>query len=638
VADEARWLTCKVPTLRFDLTRSVVRCLAVGAEELGLPLREFLERIDLLRLATTVGTNAIIEGTGSRVGLVVTRGQEELIYGGRRPDALLSSFLDPSLVRGLGIPPAKEEVVSVCRELVGRGVRQVVVSFPREGDGTDAEPVVRQLVRDRYPEHYLRSVPLQLGGEVSACAEDDVRTATAVVNAYLHRDMSQLLHRADEELRAEGLSSPLLVVHANSGVARVAKTTAISTYSSGPSAGLSAAESIARRYGDSLVLTADMGGTTLDLGLVVHSRCETETRPLVAGVRVALPMNRTESIGCAGGSIVRMDDDQVVIGPQSAGAIPGPAAFGRGGELATLTDADVASGLLETGKEFGGQFVLEADKARAALARHVAAPLGCSIEEAALLVERAAAEQIGEAIRSFLSRRAIDPSEVTLYAFGGAGPVHAWASAMAAGIRMIRSFPFGSGFSAYGCTVVDVRHRYEAFWGGFAPTEEDLRRILEPLVARGLADVRAERFDVADIEAVVLLLGKDGLAVAQSSPMREVAGDGATARLATLTLRAFEGWEGVEGVALEVTVPVPRGQALPTLAPPRSSVPVERRQVWWEDRPLETAVYRWGDLPAESWIDGPVLVEERDTTHAVGPGWRLTLDESGNALWRESRR
>jgi N-methylhydantoinase A len=225
---------------------------------------------------------------------------------------------------------------------------------------------------------------------------------------------------------------------------------------------------------------------------------------------------------------------------------------------------------------------------------------------------------------------------VTLYAFGGAGPLHAWAGAVRAGIRRIRSFPFGSGFSAYGCTVVDVRHRYEAFWDGSGSSEEDLRRTLGPLIARGLADVRAERFDLAQVLAAVLLLGKDGVTVAQSPPTTNVVGEDAPARLAAVTMQAFDDWGGVEGVALEVTVRVRRVEPLPTPATRASSAPSGHRQVWWVDPPVETPVYGWDDLEAGAWLDGPLLIEERDTTHAVGPGWRLSLDASGNALWREA--
>lgn len=631
-ADDARWLTRKVPTLAFDLTRSVVQCLRGGAEAFGEPLGRFLDRVDVLRLATTVGTNAVIEGTGSRVGLLVGSGQERLLYGDRPPRQLFANFLDLELVRAVPPSPDREEVLALCRDLVGLGVRQVVVSLPRT-QGAAAEREIRKIVRDRYPEHYLRSVPLQLASEVSACASDEVRTATAVVNAYLHRDMAKLLYQTEEALQADGLRAPILVVHANSGVARVAKTTAISTYSSGPSAGLSAAEWIATRYRDPLVVTADMGGTTLDLGLVADGQCETETRPLVAGVRVALPMNRTSSIGCAGGSLVRVEDGSVVIGPQSAGAVPGPAAFGYGGKHPTLTDADVVVGVLEPGRELGGRFVLDAELANAALVTHVGAALGCSAARAATEVRRAAARQLGEALAGFLASRAVDPAAVVVYAFGGAGPVHLGAAARRAGIRRMRSFPFGSAFSAFGCTVVDLRHRYELGWDGAPFVPEELRERLEPLLRRGLADVRAEGYDPGRARASLLLLGWDGVERSRLGPSTAETAGTILDTLVVAVSSAGGAWHGTESVALELEVPVPRVRPAPRPAPLAPGRPVARRAVSWEGEELATDVYRWSDLRPGDRLAGPVLLEDRDTTHAVGPGWSVALDGDGNALW-----
>jgi N-methylhydantoinase A/oxoprolinase/acetone carboxylase beta subunit len=632
-ATEEQSVTAKVPTFRFDLTRSVIQCLRAGAERVGSPIKLFLESIELLRLATTVGTNAIIEGTGARVGLLVERKHESLLYGGRPPEALFASFLDPGFVRGLDLSISPEEVLAVCRELVGLGVRQVVVSLPRSC-GASAEDKVRELVRARYPEHYLRSIPLQLGSEVSACAEDDVRTATAVVNAYLHRDMAHLLQRAEHELRAEGVVAPLLVVHANSGVARVAKTTAISTYGSGPSAGLSGAESIARAYGDRTVVTADMGGTTLDLGLVLDGQCEIETRPSLAGVRVALPMNRTESFGRAGCSIVRVEGGAIVIGPQSAGAVPGPAAFGRGGDLATITDADLVSGLLTPGKELGGQFVLDLDRARVAVERDVAVPLETTVEAAAWRTEETFTEQLADSLRAFLAARGIEAETAVVYAFGGAGPVHLWAPAARAGIRRVRSFPFGSAFSAFGCTVVDVRHRYEAPWDAGTLEFDELVALLFPLLARGLADVRSEGFGSIAAEAVFRALGKDGVSLVETQRIQVRDAEEGAQRLASYAANTVEDWERVDAVALELIVPVPH--VTPTQPPLLGDgTGSGSRAVWWAEMPTATPVYRWPDLPPSQWVDGPLLVEEPDTTHAVGPGWRLRLDERGNALWEK---
>lgn len=629
---DGRSFTRKVPTYRFDLTRSVVECLRAGAEASGQSLRSLLERVDLLRIATTVGTNSVIEGTGSRVGLLVLEGEEERLYGGERPDRLFERFVPATLVRGIANSPAPEAVLDTARELVSAGVRQVVVSGAGVSSARAWESGIHQLVRSRYPSHYLRSVPLQLGTDVAPCSDDDVRTATSVVNAYLHRDVAQLLHGAEQHLRNEGLESPMLVVHANSGVARTGKTTAIHTYSSGPAAGLSAAETIAAAYGDGAVVTADMGGTTVDFGVIVGARAEIETRPSVAGVRVALSMMRTESIGCAGCSLVAVRDGDVAIGPESAGAVPGPAAFGLGGERPTLTDADLVTGLLSDGKDVGGQFTLSRERAAAALTEHVANELAVAPEEAATRVERAAAEVVGDALADLIARKGLEAGDVTVYAFGGAGPSHLWAAARHAGVRRVRSFSFGSAFSALGCTVVDLRHRYERAWEGPPPSAAALAAIIDELAAKGLADIRSARVETTGLSLALQLVGAGGAALATTGGAWGPP-DHAGEAFAPLLAAALAPDATVRGVTLELTAHIPRDER-PAPETASGSLAVDDvRVVWWDRTGTATPVLRWSDVPKGRPIAGPVIIEELDCTHAIGPGWQVTVDTLGSALW-----
>jgi N-methylhydantoinase A len=630
---DGRAFTRKVPTYRFDLTRSVVECLRAGAEATDRSLRALLERVDLLRIATTVGTNSVIEGTGSRVGLLVLAGEEERLYGGERPQALFERFVPARLVRGLPAAPEPDAVLDTARELVSAGVRQVVVSGSGVGAARAWESAIHGLLRDRYPSHYLRSVPLQLGTDVAPCSDDDVRTATSVVNAYLHRDVAQLLHGAEQHLRNEGLECPLLVVHANSGVARTGKTTAIHTYSSGPAAGLSAAETIAAAYGDRSVVTADMGGTTVDFGVIAGARAEVETRPSVAGVSVALPMLRTESIGCAGCSLVAVGDGgDLEIGPESAGAVPGPAAFGLGGERPTLTDADVVTGLLADGKDVGGQFTLSRGRAAAALSEHVAAPLGIAPEQAAARVEQAAAAVVADALADLIARKGLRADEVTVYAFGGAGPTHLWAAASRAGVRRVRSFSFGSAFSALGCTVVDLRHRYEHAWEGPPPSAGTLAGMIDRLAAKGLADIRSARVATTGLSLALQVVGGGGAALAATEGAWDPA-ERAGEAFAPLLAAALAPDADVRGLVLEITARIPRDERPAPESASGALAVADVRTVWWDGSPTATPVLRWADAPQGRPIAGPVIIEELDCTHAIGPGWQVTLDALGGALW-----
>ena len=409
--DGERAVTAKVPTTHFDLTRSVTACLAEGAAAFDTTLGDFLPRVGLFRLSTTIGTNAVVTGTGDPVGLMVEAGAEKSLYGQSESAPAIGVFVRADHVVGVEPDAAAEAVLGLCRGLVQQGVRQTVVSL--RGDHRKAELGLRELVRDRYPVHYLRSMPLTLGWETADTTDDELRTNTAVLNAYLSRPMAKLLYRTEGVLQRAGLSVPLLAARSDGTCSRMPRTSAISTYSSGPAAGLRLVAAEARRHGDSVVVGFDMGGTTLDLGLVRDGSYETDDVPEIRGVPVAPPVPGIVSVGLGGSSIARpteaftarlarqplgadveaasgvggastvrgghgvgvggvegagLGGGGVAVGPASAGAVPGPAAFGRGGTRPTLTDADVVVGVLSDGQRLPGDIVLDAGRAAAAIA------------------------------------------------------------------------------------------------------------------------------------------------------------------------------------------------------------------------------------------------------------------------------
>ncbi len=444
-SDGQQVVAAKVPTTHFDLTRSVTACLAEGAEAFDVSLEDFLGGIGLFRLATTIGTNAVVTGTGDPVGLMVEAGAEKSLYGPSEPAPAVGVFVRADHVVGVDPEAAAEDVLGLCRDLVQQGVRHTVVSLRGPHRQTEAE--LRELVRDRYPVHYLRSMPLTLGWEIADAGDDELRASTALVNAYLSRPMAKLLYRTEGLLQQAGLAVPLLAARSDGTFSRMPRTTAISTYSSGPAAGLGLAATEARRHGDAVVVGFDMGGTTLDLGLVRDGSYEVEKAPEIRGVRVWLPVPGIVSVGLGGSSVASADGSgTVTVGPASAGAVPGPAAFGRGGTEPTLTDADVVLGLLADGQSLPGDILLDAEQAATALA-----PLaGGDPVAAARQVHAAAHAKAADAIASLLAGAAIDPGEATLYAFGGAGGLHAGAVAEQAGIGRVRSFAAGGVFSARG--------------------------------------------------------------------------------------------------------------------------------------------------------------------------------------------
>ena len=643
-SDGQRVVVAKVPTAHFDLTRSVMACLEEGSEVFGVSLGDFLREVGLFRLATTIGTNAVVTGTGDPVGLMVEAGAEQSLYGPSEPSPAIGVFvladhvvgLDPDAsTKGLGrgetsagganhvvdVDPdaSAEAALDLCRGLVQQGVRQTVVSL--RGDHREAELRLRELVRDRYPVHYLRSMPLTLGWETAAVDDDGLRTSTAVLNAYLSRAMAKLLYRTEGILQQAGLSVPLLAARSDGTFSRMPRTTAISTYSSGPAAGLGLAAAEARRHGDGAVVGFDMGGTTLDLGLVRDGTYKVDEAPEIRGVRVQLPVPGIVSVGLGGSSIASADSSgTVTVGPSSAGAVPGPAAFGRGGTEPTLTDADLVLGLLADGQSLPGDIVLDAGRAAAALA-----PLaGGDTDAAARLVHEAAHAKAATAVGEVLARAGIDPAEATLYAFGGAGGLHAASVAELAGIGRVRSFAAGGVFSARGVADASVEQRYQsAVEHGRDPAE-----VIVQLVARARLDLEAERLPLTEARITVAVHHRSGQC------RSAVAGiDIDPAAVADLAGRHNDA-----DPAVSVDVASNWQQSAPYRAPSAANSPRVRvlHGNWQRSAPERVSAAASSELDDGDEIAGPVLVDWLGTLHAVPSGWTIRRDGSDSLLWERS--
>ena len=613
-SDGERAVAAKVPTSHFDLTRSVMACLAEGAAAFDSSLEDFLAGVSLFRLATTIGTNAVVTGTGDPVGLMVEAGAEKSLYGPSEPAPALGVFVRADHVVGVA-PDTPEDVLAVCRDLVQQGVRQTVVSL--RGSHRHAEAGLRELVQDRYPVHYLRSMPLTLGWETADVADDALRTSTAVLNAYLSRPMAKLLYRTEGILQQTGLTVPLLATRSDGTFSRMPRTTAISTYSSGPAAGLGLAAAEARDRRDGTVLAFDMGGTTLDLGLVRDGSYEMDEAPEIRGVRVRLPVPGIVSVGLGGSSIASLSDSgTVTVGPASAGAVPGPAAFGRGGTEPTLTDADVVLGLLADGQSLPGDIVLDADQASAVLA-----PLaGGDPAAAARLVHAAAHEKAAAAVGELLVGTGVDPGEVTLYAFGGAGGLHAAPVAELAGIDRIRSFGAGGVFSARGVAEAGVEQHYESA----VEPDEDLAEVVNRLVARARLDLAAERLPVTESRLTVVAHHQSGK---HRSTDAGIDPDSISAALGlpdssdpVARVEVLSNWQPDDPHRGRDAASSPAGRALDPN--------------WQPDDP-----HRGQDAAssiAGEEIDGPAVVNIAGAVHAVPSGWTARPDGADSLLWERS--
>ncbi|HLN07029.1 MAG TPA: hydantoinase/oxoprolinase family protein [Acidimicrobiales bacterium] len=602
---EGRSERVKVDTTPHDLTECLANCVAEGARKLDYPsVQKLLLDTDVFRFSSTIGTNSIIQRSGPRIGLLVSAGAGDRLYG-KAESPLYDFLLRRDLVAEIGDPFDSGEVRSHIRRLLVGGARILVVSFAGSEDDASAEEAVKKVVQTEYPRHYLGAVPCLLASEVTPRPGAERRTSTAVINAYLHPDMVRFLYKADEDLRSEGFPHPLLIVHASGGVARVAKTRAIETYNSGPVGGVFGAARISAFYGHRHLVTMDVGGTSTDVAVLADSTVPFDDNPRVAGVGVHVPMVRVDAVGGGGGSIAGRDDSGYTVGPESAGASPGPACYGLGGQRATATDADIVLGHLDPDWFLGGRRRLDPARARAAIERIAG---GDRAEDAAWGVHRALVKVAADRVRSMVAESGTPASEFTLLSFGGGGGLYGAEVAEACGIAHVLSLPQSSVFSAFGISGMDLSHVYELRPGSDLPAQ------ISAAVARAALDAAGEGSDPLSLSYQ--------LEVDSASGQQILLYDEAITPPAALA-------DGVTAVRLRATAAMPHPD-LPK-APSEGADPAKARKgaraVARPGGTVEVPVYDRDLLRPGNRVEGLALLDASDTTILVPEGAVLTVDE-----------
>lgn len=647
----------KTPTTPHDLTLCFMACIEEAAGAFAIPVRDFLAETDIIRFSNTIGTNSIIQRDGVKVGLIVTAGHEALAPSvdaeGKAPlvaaDMVVGVAEAVDAAGQLRHAPEALAVMEAAQALIDRGARCLVVALAHADVNPANERAVREIIKREYPRDYLGSVPVFLATDIVQRSGYPERINTAVLNAYIHGKLTRLLYKAGEDLRRQHYRGQLLIGHNNGAVARVAKTRAINTYNSGPAAGLLGAREIGALYGAGCVISGDMGGTSFDIGCVMDGEPGYALRPDVEGFDCNLPMLEIRALGAGGGSIASVAEHRLRVGPQSAGALPGPACFGLGGRQPTVTDANLVLGWLDAGYFLGGSRRLDVDKARVAIAEHVAGPLGISVEEGAWRIKQAVEADVGRELARV--RDEIGPHDDPLMViYGGAGPLHSCPIAEIAGIDRLVVTPFSAVFSAYSSSLMDVGHLYSQRVDWPLGSGGDLAAMGEAIATlrrRGEVDMRGEGFAADGVSWQLELIVEDG--------------QGREARL-TSPLDAFDDagrLAALKGRAEALLGAGRHGEArLTTLGVfARSSVPHYRqREQAGTDRPLDTAIKgertvyldpRQGCQPLPVYdrallggghaFAGPAIVESGQTTMMIPAGWTLRVDQYDNVLIERSR-
>lgn len=686
--DQGQTLITKTPTTHYDLSVGFIK----GVEELArlhhLDLKDFLSHTEAVRYCTTLGTNALIERTGPKLGLITTAGFEDTIYLGRArswADGLSSKenkdlgriqkplpLITPDMVVGVReridsfgqviCPLKREEVLEKLQVLVDRGAMGFVVCLLWSFSNPVHERAIKEIIEEEYPEVYLGSMPVTLSSEVSPKSGEYTRFITAIVNAYIHGIMAEELTKLGNELRDGGYKRPLILVHNTGGMKKASRTRAVLTHNAGPVAGLHGAATLGGVYGYKDIIFTDMGGTSFDIGVITGGRLRTyDFIPVIDRWRTNIPAIEVKSIGAGGGSIAWINElmgNALQVGPQSAGSMPGPACYDQGGKEPTVTDADLVLGYLNPDNYLGGKMLLDPDLSAQAIQEKIADPLGIDVVEAAVRIRHLVDAYMGQQVFNEVALKGHDPRDFVLMACGGAGPTHACGFAPFLNVKQVL-VPSPSPVSgAYGASTVKIQQVWEKSrtmkifqWATQAYSEEIavFNSVVDELRDLAIRDLRLEGFPEDRIQFRLELDMRYGMQYNLTkivSPHLRVQtpldfkaiGDHFTDQYSAIY--SPEATFPMGGINVEcfyltafVETPLPEIKRLESkgTVPPQQALK-EPRQAYWGALGgfKETAVYAHEALEPGNQIAGPALIEARDTTFVIEPGWKFTLDLYSN--------
>jgi N-methylhydantoinase A len=650
-----------------DPSVGVFNVLRKAADYYSLHPASFLAQIELLVLGTTVATNAMLEYKGVATGLITTLGFRDSLEmrRGHKPNIWdLSPQRPPMIVpryRRLGVKQRMNYQGEVITPLDEDGARQVIHDLRDAGVESIAvcllfsyindahERRLAELIAEEFPGAYITT-----SSEILRQVREYERTSTAVVNAYVGPVVSRYLKRLWSGLANEGLKNEFLVMQSNGGMMTIAfgSSHAVNAVLSGPSGGAIGGMFMSRTIGDPNLVVVDMGGTSFDVTLIDRGQYEMTTEGEVSGYRVALPVIDIHTIGAGGGSIAHIDSGGLLkVGPESAGAIPGPACYKQGGTEPTVTDANLILGYLNEDYFLGGEIRLDKEAALRAVMERIADPLHLDVTKAAFGIHKLTNANMADAIRVMSIQKGHDPRNFALLAAGGAGPAHAARLGQAVGLARVIVPKAASVFCALGMLESDLKHDYVyTFWDHLSKIDLDrFNSEYERLEAEGREALMAEGTRPEDIyferKMDLRYIGQHHEVTVpvpthhlEKSDLPEIA-----RRFHETHQRLFMYHEQdaeIESINIrlvavgKVTKPeivrLPANGKDPTLALKRN------RPVYFEEADgfLNIPVYDGARLRQQpgTCLAGPAIIEEVTTTTVLIPSWACRVDEYGNLI------
>ncbi len=644
----------------------LVEGISHGVDKAGVRVAE----ADIFLHGATIAINTMLERSGARTALIVTQGFRDVYEIGRinRPDAYNLYFRkhQPLVRRSLRFE-ARERLVAegavetpldegsihaICDKLAALDIEAVAIMLLHSYRNAEHERRVKDIVRQRLPHAFVSA-----SHELSQEYREFERCSTVVANAYVGPKVSAYIAGIDHHLATNGFHGAFLLVQSSGGLyeSAQAKQHCIRMLESGPAAGVIGARALCHALGLRDAIAFDMGGTTAKAGVIHRGEALTTNAALVGGYNEALPVQIAMidifEVGTGGGSIARLDaGGGLCVGPLSAGAIPGPACYGQGGEEPTVTDANLTLGRLDPKRFLGGEMTLSVAAAERALKNHVGDPLGLNAIAAAEGVLQIAATAMSYAVKGVSTERGLDAAAFPLIAYGGAGPLHASAVAREIGTSRVIVPRSPGHFCAFGMLFSDLRYDYvrtapmrladaafEAIEATYAAmTDEGLAALAGSGVAhaRALVTRAADMRYVGQEHSVTIELPADLFAREDRGAIKQRFDDVHLARYGTCAPN-----EPAEIVSLRATIIGEMKK--PTLAsideggrePPRAAR-LPSRNVYFSEhgKAVATPIFQREALLAGNVIEGPALIEEHASTTVVLPGDRMTVDRFGNLV------
>lgn len=665
--------TAKAATTPDDFSAGVMDGIGEAAHRMGIAVGVLLGQTALVKHGSTVATNALITRRGVKIGLITTRGFEDtplIMRAVGRVDGLPpeevqhvaavtkpEALVPPELIRSVreridadgdvAVPLNADDARQAVHELiVGEQVDGLAISLLHSWVNPAHERAIADLVERLHP---ASGVYLSVGSRLSRVAGEYARTNTAIADAFVGPIVQRYLARLSVKLRDAGFAGQLLVMQGNGGVTSRDQATPISTLQSGPAGGMLASARAGQDLGHRKLITTDMGGTSFDVGLVTDGYWRYAEEPIFERLRIVQPIIDIQSIGAGGGTIARIDPatSRLLVGPQSAGASPGPVCYAAGGTEPTVTDCDLVLGYIDPGYFLGGRRALDLAAARAAVEEKLASPLGIGTVEAAAGVHQIVNAKMSDLIRREVVRSGQLPEEFMLYAFGGAGPVHAVGYARDLGIGRIYVFPASPVFSAFGIAQADlVRTRLVSTYHPLPVPPGALNETMEALEADLAKDLAQEGLggEPAFRRYLTMHFRRQTTGEEVALPWDRFTGE-RVAELGDLFVARYEELYGT-GVAYRdagIDVSGIRVDAIAQVAKPRlrESAPdgraaqealKGRRPAHFDGGFTDTPVYEYDRLGRGMVLDGPAIVESPFTTVLLPPGSRAEVDAHLNLV------